>query len=315
MLGRIVEIAEEGRYLCLYRGFLVVQATGPARAEVGRVPLDDLSAVIANGHGLSYSHNLLVALGERGVPFVLCGAHHNVIAMLLAADGHHLQARRFDAQMVASLPTRKRLWAQIVRAKLAQQAATLSAVGAPTAPLQALVAKVRSGDPDNLEAQGARRYWGLLMGVEFRRDQAAGGVNALLNYGYTVLRACTARAVVAAGLHPTLSLHHRNEGNALRLVDDLMEPFRPIVDLRVWHLARQGRTEVDAATKRELVAALFDELKTDAGHTPLTVCAQRLAVSLAQVFLGERQRLDLPAPGLAPQSPSGLGPGSPVRAA
>lgn len=294
MLGRIVEIAEDRRHLSLYRGFLMVESTAPPRSEAGRVPLDDIAAVIANSHGLSYSHNLLVALGERGVPFVICGANHLPVAVLTALDGHHLQAKRFDAQINASVPARKRLWAEIVRAKLAQQAVTLGKAGAPKAPVQALVSQVRSGDPNNLEAQGARRYWNLLMGEEFRRDQTAGGVNSLLNYGYTVLRACTARAVIAAGLHPTHALHHANEGNAMRLVDDLMEPFRPIVDLRVWRLARQGHTEVVPDTKRELVAAMFDTLPTDAGATPVMVCAQRLAISLAQVYLGEKRKLDLP---------------------
>src|SRR5690606_10653558 len=120
-----------------------------------------------------------------------------------------------------SLPLRKRLWASFVKAKLQQQAAVLEAVGAPTAPLAYLVRKVKSGDPDNVEAQGARRYWGLLFGESFRRDRSADGANGLLNYGYTVMRAATARAVIAAGLHPSLGLHHSNDNNAMRLVDDL----------------------------------------------------------------------------------------------
>lgn len=185
-----------------------------------------------------------------------------------------------------------------MRAKLQQQAAALEAAGAPTAPLAALAARVRSGDPDNLEAQGARRYWSLLFGERFRRDQNGGGVNALLNYGYTVLRACTARSVVAAGLHPTLGLHHSNEANAMRLVDDLMEPFRPVIDLKVWLLMRHGEAEVTADTKRALVRTLYDDLPTATGATPLMVCTQRLATSLAQVFTGERDRLELPLPGL-----------------
>src|SRR5690606_29166074 len=148
----------------------------------------------------------LVALAERGAPFVLCAANHNVVGMLLSIDGNFQQAKRLDAQIAASKPTHKRLWAEIIRSKLQQQAAALEAAGAPTAPLSALAAKVRSGDPDNLEAQGARRYWGLLFGSDFRRDQDGDDLNALLNYGYTVLRAATARSVVAAGLHPTLGI-------------------------------------------------------------------------------------------------------------
>jgi CRISPR-associated protein Cas1 len=306
MIGRIVEIADDRRHLSLSRGFLVVHDTEGERKELGHVPLDDIAAVIANAHGLSYTNNLLVALSERGVPFVLCAANHNVVGMLVAVDGNHLQAKRYDSQLAASKPTHKRLWADIVRAKLQQQAAALEAAGAPTAPLSALAAKVRSGDPDNLEAQGARRYWGLLFGEAFRRNQDGGGINGLLNYGYTVLRACTARSVVAAGLHPTLGMHHSNEGNAMRLVDDLMEPFRPVIDLRVWLLARNGERDVTPDAKRALVRTLYDDMATSSGSTPVMVCTQRLAVSLAQVYLGERDRLDLPLPGLPLALAAGL---------
>jgi CRISPR-associated protein Cas1 len=299
VIGRIVEVADDRRHLSLSRGFMVVHDTDDGdRKELGQVPLDDIAAVIGNAHGLSYTNNLLVALAERGAPFVLCAANHNAVGMLLPVDGHHLQGKRIDAQLAASKPTIKRAWAEIVRAKLQQQAAALEAAGAPTAPLAALAARVRSGDPDNLEAQGARRYWSLLFGDDFRRDQDAGGVNGLLNYGYTVLRACTARSVVAAGLHPTLGLHHSNEGNAMRLVDDLMEPFRPVIDLKVWLLARNGERDVTPDTKRALVRTLYDDMPTASGATPLMVCTQRLATSLAQVFMGERDRLELPLPGL-----------------
>ena len=241
---------------------------------------------------------LLIALAERCAPFVLCGPNHNAAGMLIPVDGNYQQAKRFDAQIAATKPTHKRLWADIVRAKLQQQGAALEAAGAPTAPLTALVRRVRSGDPDNLEAQGAQKYWRLLLGDDFRRDQHAGGVNGLLNYGYTVLRAATARAVVAAGLHPTLGIHHSNEGNAMRLVDDLMEPFRPMIDLRIWRLLRDGHTDVVPDTKRALVRALYGDMQTNIGATPVMVCLQKLAVSVAQVYLGEREELDLPFPGL-----------------
>jgi CRISPR-associated protein Cas1 len=298
MVGRIVEVADDRRHLFVSRGFMVVQATDGERKELGQVPLDDIAAVIGNSHGLSYTNNLLVALAERNAPFVLCAANHNAVGMLIPVEGHWQQAKRFDSQIAASKPTQKRLWAEIVRAKLQQQAAALEATGAATAPLTALAGRVRSGDPDNLEAQGARRYWNLLFGEAFRRDQDAGGVNALLNYGYTVLRAATARAVVGAGLHPTLALHHANEANPMRLVDDLMEPFRPVIDLRVWHLRRGGEASVTPESKRALVRTLYDDMQSSSGATPVMACVQRLATSLAQVYLGEREKLDLPLPGL-----------------
>lgn len=298
MLGRIVEVADDRRHLFVNRGFMVVKDAEYDGKELGQVPLDDIAAVIANAHGLSYTNNLLVTLAERGAPFVLCAANHNAVGMLLPIEGNFEQSRRIEAQLSAKLPTHKRMWAAVVRSKLEQQAAALEAAGANTAPVSALVAKVRSGDPANVEAQGARRYWSLLFGSEFRRDRQAAGINAMLNYGYTVLRACTARAVVAAGLHPSIGLHHSNDANSMRLVDDLLEPFRPAIDLRVWQLARNGESEVTPQTKRALVHTLYDDMQTTVGATPVMVCTQRLAVSLAQVYLGEREKLDLPLPGL-----------------
>lgn len=298
MIGRIVEVADDRRHLFVNRGFMVVKDTEGEGKELGQVPLDDIAAVIGNAHGLSYTNNLLVCLAERGAPFVLCGANHNAVGMLLPIEGNFEQSKRIEAQIAASLPTHKRLWATVVRAKLEQQAAALAAANAPTAPLTALASKVRSGDPENLEAQGARRYWGLLFGDAFRRDQGAGGANALLNYGYTVLRACMARTIIAAGLHPSIGLHHSHDNNAMRLVDDLMEPFRPVVDLKVWQLVRNREQEVTPESKRALVRTLYDDMQTPMGATPVMVCMQRLAVSLAQVYLGERDKLDLPLPGL-----------------
>ena len=298
MIGRIVEIADDRRHLFVNRGFMVVRDTEGERKELGQIPLDDIAAVIANAHGISYTNNLLVALAERGAPFVLCAANHNAVGMLLTLDGHHVQAKRIEAQIAASLPTHKRLWAAIVKSKLEQQAAALEAAGAPTAPLTALIRKVKSGDPQNIEGQGARRYWSLLFGNDFRRNQDGDGINALLNYGYTILRSATARAVVAAGLHPSIGLHHSNDGNAMRLVDDLMEPFRPIIDLKVWQLQRASESHITPDTKRALVRTLYDDMQSSAGATPVMVCMQKLAVSLAQVYSGERDKLELPLPGL-----------------
>lgn len=298
MIGRIVEVADDRRHLFVNRGFMVVRDTEGERKELGQVPLDDIAAVIANAHGITYTNNLLVALAERGAPFVLCAANHNAVGMLLTLDGHHVQSKRIEAQINATQPTHKRMWAAVVKSKLEQQAAALEAAGAPTAPLTALIRRVKSGDPDNVEGQGARKYWGLLFGNDFKRDQDGDGVNALLNYGYTIMRSATARAVVAAGLHPSIGLHHSNDGNPMRLVDDLMEPFRPIIDLKVWQLKRAGEGHVSPETKRALVRTLYDDMQSSAGATPVMVCMQKLAVSLAQIYVGERAKLDLPLPGL-----------------
>ena len=297
MVGRIVEVADDNRHLAMQRGFLVVRDTSSGGQELGRLPLDDIEAVIANAHGVSYTNNLLVALAERGVPFVLCASNHNAVGMLLPIDGNFEQSRRIEAQVDASKPVRKRLWAEIVVSKIQQQAEVLSRVGVKDAQLIALSRRVKSGDPDNVEAQAARHYWPNLMGSSFRRDQQDAGVNAMLNYGYTILRSATARAVVAAGLHPSIGLHHSNDNNAMRLVDDLVEPFRPFVDLRVWKLTQAGAVDVNSVTKRALVNVLYADVDLPCGASPVFVCIQRLAVSLAQVFLNQTKKLELPTAG------------------
>ncbi len=295
MVGRVVEIANNGRHLALERGFMTVAQHG---AELGRVALDDLAAVVANAHGLTYSNNLLVGLATRGVPVVLCGPNHRPAAVVWPVDGHHAQSGRMGDQARASAPLKKRLWQQIVQAKILAQGATLAAVGAEAGGFRLLARKVRAGDPDNVEAEAARRYWPLLFGSAFRRDQDGDGLNGLLNYGYAVLRAAAARAVMAAGLHPSLGLMHSNRGNAMVLVDDLMEPFRPIVDREVFRLRGEGTFEVSAEAKVSLARTMVLDLAADEEIRPVMTCLERLAGSLAKAYAGEADRLVLPRPGL-----------------
>lgn len=293
MIGRVVEIVGDDRALHVDRGFLVVSERNSA-SEVGRVPLDDISAVMAYGPGNTFSNALIARLCERNTPLVVVDRIYNPVGMLLPTVGNTQQARRFDAQIGASLPTRKRIWADIVRAKVANQAALLRVIGSTPNRLTALVPTIRSGDSTNVEAHAARIYWRLLFGADFRRDRVLSGTNAFLNYGYAILRAATARAVVAAGLHPTLGVHHSNAGNAFRLVDDLIEPFRPFIDAQVWLLAASNRSHLDPTSKKDLVGVMSQDLRTEAGRRPVTICLQALATSVASVFLKEAEAVDLP---------------------
>jgi CRISPR-associated protein Cas1 len=201
-------------------------------------------------------------------------------------------------QARATAPLKKRLWQQIVQAKISAQGATLAAVGAEAGGFRLLTRKVRPGDPDNVEAEAARRYWPLLFGPEFRRNTDGDGLNGLLNYGYAILRAATARAVMAAGLHPSLGLMHSNRGNALVLVDDLMEPFRPLVDREVHRLKGEGVTEVSSEGKAALARLMVIDLPAEDGISPLMTCLDRLANSLAKAYADEGDRLVLPRAGL-----------------
>jgi CRISPR-associated protein Cas1 len=281
-MDRIVDIATEGRHLSLFRGFMVVSEGGE---EVGRVALDDIHAVIIHAHGTTWSANLVAALAQRGAPIVFCGANHSPVAVTLPLEGHHAQGARIQAQWNASRPLAKQLWRLIVIAKIRTQASLLEARGLREADaLHFLARRVRSGDPDNIEAQAAKRYWPLLMGPEFRRDRDEGGANALLNYGYAVMRASVARAVIAAGLHPTIGIHHANRGNAFALADDLVEPFRPLVDALVVAMIAEGVNALDPSTKRRFARLIAFDLRIHGEASPVSMAAVRLAQSLARSF-------------------------------
>lgn len=281
-MDRIVDIATDGLHLSTHRGFLMVEKE---REEVGRVALDDIHAVIVHAHGVTWSGNLVTRLAERGAPIVFCAANHSPVAVTLPLEGHHAQNARMQAQLSASKPLVKQLWRQIVSAKILMQGSLLTARGVAGAEAFPFMARrVSSGDKENLEAQAARRYWPLLMGPDFRRDRDAGGANSLLNYGYAVMRATCARAVVAAGLHPTIGIQHSNRGNAFALADDLMEPFRPLVDALAENMSCEGIETLDPPMKRRFARLIAFDLRIAGEASPVSIAAARLAQSLARSF-------------------------------
>ncbi|MFC3442116.1 type II CRISPR-associated endonuclease Cas1 [Sphingobium rhizovicinum] len=290
-MDRIVDIATDGRHLSLHRGFLMVEQD---RQEVGRVPLDDVHAVIIHAHGTTWTANLVSALAERGAPIVFCGSNHSPVAVTLPIEGHHAQNARFRAQWDASKPLMKQLWRRIVSVKILMQGSLLASRGVAGAEALPLMAqRVKSGDSDNVEAQAARRYWPMLMGPEFRRDRDSPGANALLNYGYAVMRATVARAIIASGLHPTIGINHANRGNAFALADDLVEPFRPLVDAVVVGLVGQGVEALDPSIKRRLAQLIAFDLRLGGEASPVSIAAVRLAQSLARAFESGRPTLAL----------------------
>ncbi len=298
-MDRYVDIATDGVHLSVLRGFMLVRRDGE---ELGRVALDDIAAVIVHAHGVTFSANLCTRLAQRGALIVFCGPNHAPHSLLWPLEGHHAQGGRMQAQLAASKPLKKNLWKKVVVAKIRMQQAILRAAGENADAFDRLARKVRSGDPENVEAQAARRYWPLLFGPGFQRDRNAHDVNVLLNYGYTVLRACVARAVIAAGLHPTLGIHHHNRANAFALADDLMEPFRPLVDWTARQLLRDnfgnnnGGIVLDSQAKERLVRMLSFDLLLPESRTPVSGCVQRLSVSLARSFEQRRAMLEFPVP-------------------
>jgi len=290
-MDRIVDIATDGLHLSAYRGFLIVKLDGQ---EQGRIALDDICAVIVHAHGVTWTTSLAVELARRGAIIVLCAANHAPVALISPIDGHHAQAAKMRAQWDAPRPLMKQLWRQNVVAKIEMQASLLFARGRPEGNALAMMARrVRSGDAGNLEAQAARRYWPALMGTDFRRDQDADGANALLNYGYTIMRSCVARSIVAAGLHPTIGLHHHNRLNGFALADDLVEPFRPLVDNLVQRMADEGVDSVTSEAKLRLARLIGHDVRIGGNISPVSVASQRMAQSLARSFEDRKQVLTL----------------------
>ncbi len=296
MQNRVVEIVSDGAHLSVSRGFLTVEIDGE---NSGQVSIDDIGALIIRGHGASLSVNICSRLAEANVPVVICHTNQSPASVIWPVGGHYSQGLHMQAQAVANKPMLNRLWAQLIKAKLNAQACVLESFDLNGNDIHAMAKRVKSADRDNLEAQAARRYWQRLMGDDFRRDRQADDFNGALNYGYTILRAATARSILAAGLHPSLSLHHQSRGDALRLADDLMEPFRPWVDhaVRIMKNNHNPDTQfdLDKDQKAKLVAVLTLDMQSQQGSSPMQVCMDRMAQSLAQIFLGERKNIELPS--------------------
>ncbi|GAF79399.1 unnamed protein product [marine sediment metagenome] len=294
MTDRILDFSESPARLCVRLAQLVVQRRD--RADVS-MPLADLAVVLVAHPQVTYTQAVLSGLAEAGGAFVACNRQHLPVGMFLPLVAHFAQAQRFAAQARAPLPTCKRLWKQIVRAKIEAQAQTLNELHGADFGIAALTVRVRSGDPANVEAQAARRYWSRLFAdTDFRRQRDNEDQNLLLNYGYAVLRAIIARAICAAGLHPSLGIHHHNRYNAYCLADDLMEPFRPTVDRAVaeyvaTHDAPYG---IEAAAKQHIISELTARYIISGEQRTLFDVAARTAASLADVFLGNAKEIELP---------------------
>jgi CRISPR-associated protein Cas1 len=298
MIKRTIEISQEPAHLTVRLNQLILQRDGQT---VGSVPCEDLGIVISDHPRTTYSHAALATLAESDAVLVVCGRDHLPAAVLLPMSDHSQIVWRVQDQISVGRPRKKQLWKQIVKAKIRAQAENLS----PDLPehrlLLNLARDVRSGDPDNLEAQAARFYWrawligGPSNGAEvFRRDPDGARPNGLLNYGYAVLRAAVARAVVAAGLLPVFGLKHSNRSNAFCLADDLLEPLRPMVDDRVRTLYWEGRDNLDQRTKGELLDLLTREVRTGEQTGPLFVALHRFVASLVRCFRDEQRELEIP---------------------
>ena len=292
MVGQIVEITQSGYSLNKFRGFLTVNCEG---SLVAKIALDDITTVLISVPGCTVSTVLIDHLCQRNIPLVICGKNYVPTSMTLPIQGHTRQFRIMRAQAEMSQPRRKRAWKYVVSAKIRNQAELLSRISRDSAPLVRLSKQVRSGDVSNCEAQAAKYYWQNLFGPSFRRNRYGLGINSAINYTYTVVRACVARGICGAGLHPSFSLHHRNPQNPLNLVDDLMEPFRPVADYLLIHKPIEYWHELNVETKTQLAAITTVRLSFQSESSPLSLAAVKVARSFADYCLNDSNELEFPA--------------------
>lgn len=294
MINRIVDFSEAPARLRVRYAQLVVQRQDLPEVSM---PLADLAVILVAHPQVTFTQAVLSGLVGAGGVFVACDGRNLPVGMMLPLAAHHTQAERFAAQARAPVPVRKRLWRQIVCAKIAAQAALLRELEGNDHGLGVLAKLVRSGDPSNIEARAARRYWPRVFADSaFRRHRENEDQNILLNYGYAVLRAIVARAICAAGLHPSLGLHHHNRYNAYCLADDLMEPYRPAVDRAVaeYVSTHDQVYKLEASAKQHIIGELTGRYVVDGEQRTLFDAAARMAASLAEVFMGEAEEMELP---------------------
>ena len=277
--------------LSLYRGFLVIKNPDGEK----RLALSDISVLLFSGYGQSISTKLIEALINKGILVIFCGSDHQPKSLLLPTAPHHQSHQRLLLQIDQSLPFKKAVWQGIVKAKIKFQAEVLFYFNQNDEGLKKLSETVRSGDPENTEAQAAGRYWKKLFKDDFKRSDRADIRNGILNYGYAILRACVARWICALGLNPTLGVHHSNLQNPYCLVDDFMEPFRPVIDIYVKEIFETGSYEkLTPLVKKELIGILNQRVECKNELRTISDAIAELIHSYIRSIEGKKIKLEFP---------------------
>jgi CRISPR-associated protein Cas1 len=294
MIERIIDLSEAPAYLRVERQQLRIDRKD---ADSAQVPLSEVGVLILAHRQVTCTASVLSGLMSQGSAVIACNERNLPTGLMLPTDAHFAQAERFIAQASITVPLKKRLWKQIVIAKIKAQAGLLQSLYDDDRGLKTLVGRIRSGDPSNLEAQASRRYWPALFDDDsFRRRRELEDQNRLLNYGYAILRAMLGRAICAAGLHPSLGVHHHNRYNAFCLADDLMEPYRPLIDSAVVEHVRSYGPDapLDRTAKTALLETATNRYPSEGEMRTLFDLATRTASSLVKVFLKEEQSVFFP---------------------
>lgn len=288
-------------YLSLHLGQLVIELPGDEESPPVKTtrPIEDIGVIIVESHFVTLTSALISALLDNNVAVVTCDERHMPSGLLLPLAGNTLQSERFRDQIESSLPLRKQLWQQTVAAKIANQGAVLKRWNSKECECMRVWSEnVRSNDSENLEGRAAAFYWRNIFeeNPDFTRERDADGPNALFNYGYAILRAIIARSLIGSGLMPTLGIHHRNKYNAYCLADDIMEPYRPYVDMMVMEIIKANgeAPPLSPEIKRILLTLPTIDVRIGNVTRPLMVAATMTTASLAKCFSGESRKISYP---------------------
>lgn len=295
-------------YLSLKNAQLVIKLPEVEKADVVElikaeavrtIPIEDIGVVVLDNRQITITQGVVEALLENNCAIITCDNAHLPVGLMLPLCGNTTQSERFRLQIDASLPLKKQLWQQTVQCKIRNQAAVLQNTrNAIVKNMLAWAGEVKSGDSDNLEGRAAAYYWRNLFPdiLGFTRDRNGLPPNNLLNYGYAILRAVVARALVGSGLLPTLGIHHHNRYNAYCLADDIMEPYRPYVDALVCRLVSDGHITEGLTTelKRELLQIPTLDVVINGKRSPLMVAVGQTTASLYRCFSGEQRKIAYP---------------------
>lgn len=261
------------------------------------LPIEDIGVVILDHKQITITHALIDALLANNVAIVTSNEKHLPVGLMLPLDGNTLQSERFRAQIDASEPLKKQMWQQTVVAKILGQAHVLGTLNIEHNNMFKWARDVRSGDTENMEARAAAYYWRNMFEKDaFIRDPQGLPPNNLLNYGYSVVRAMMARALVGAGLLPTLGIHHHSRYDAYCLADDIMEPYRPFVDMKVLDMWLAGgvTSDISSEQKRELLGITTMDVNISGHRSPMMLAIQTTAQSVQKCFSGEARKIIYP---------------------
>ena len=259
-------------------------------------PMEDISTIILNHPQITFTQSFIQKAAENNIAVVFCNDKYHPSSLLFHLDTNRVQNERYRKQVEISKSLRKQLWKQTIIAKIKNQAAVLDYVGKDPQALLHISGKVKTGDSENEEAQAARRYWPKLFEEDFTREREGVHVNPALNYGYAILRAATARALCGAGLLPTLGIHHHNKYNAFCLADDIMEPYRPFVDLVVWEMWQQGMncSKLGKSEKARLISILQMDTVIKKLKRPMQIALTMTAASFYRCISEAGKKINYP---------------------